>query len=80
MALCDKRRRANVIYLGLCYAATALGLSWLVIILFELIVQGFNGLSFSVFTQMTPPPGQSGGLLNESVVWASPSREWFLRR
>ncbi len=64
MTLYAKRRRRNAIYLGLCYASAAFGLSWLVIILLELIIQGFGGLSPAVFTQMTPPPGSSGGLLN----------------
>jgi phosphate transport system permease protein len=67
IALYDKRRRANAINLGLCYAATAFGLSWLVVILLELFIQGFGGLSLSVFTQMTPPPGSAGGLLNAIV-------------
>jgi phosphate transport system permease protein len=64
MALYAKRRRRNAIYLGLCYASAVFGLGWLVIILLELIIQGFGGLSPAVFTQMTPPPGSSGGLLN----------------
>ncbi len=67
MALYDKRRRANAMYLGLCYASTLFGLSWLVIILFELLMQGFGALSLSIFTQTTPPPGSTGGLLNAIV-------------
>ena len=67
MALYDKRRRANAIALGLCYASTVFGLGWLFIILLELFIQGGGGLSLSVFTQMTPPPGSSGGLLNAIV-------------
>jgi phosphate transport system permease protein len=67
MALYAKRRRANAIYLGLCYASTLFGLSWLVIILFETFIRGFGGLSLSVFTQMTPPPGSAGGLANAIV-------------
>jgi phosphate transport system permease protein len=67
MALYDKRRRANAIALGLCYASTVFGLGWLFIILLELFIQGGGGLSLSVFTQMTPPPGSSGGLLNATV-------------
>jgi phosphate transport system permease protein len=58
------RRRRNVITMGLAYAATAFGLSWLVVILGELFWQGLSGLSLAVFTEMTPPPGASGGLLN----------------
>ena len=48
----------------LSLAATAFGLGWLVLILAALLWQGFSGLSIAVFTQMTPPPGASGGLLN----------------
>jgi phosphate transport system permease protein len=50
--------------MGLAFAATAFGLSWLVLILGELLWQGFSGLSLAVFTEMTPPPGSAGGLLN----------------
>jgi len=32
-----------------------------------LLWHGFSGLSLAVFTQMTPPPGASGGLLNPIV-------------
>ncbi len=67
MALYQKRRRTNAIYIGLCYASTLFGLSWLVIILLELFMQGFGSLSLSVFTQMTPPPGSAGGLANAIV-------------
>jgi phosphate transport system permease protein len=67
MSLYHQRRRVNAIYLGLCYASTLFGLSWLVIILLELFIQGFGSLSLSVFTQMTPPPGSAGGLANAIV-------------
>ena len=59
-----RRRRRNVITMGLAFAATAFGLTWLVLILGELLWQGFSGLSLAVFTEMTPPPGAAGGLLN----------------
>ncbi len=58
------RRRTNVLFLGLSVAAAALGLLALVFILAALFWNGFAGLSLSVFTEMTPPPGSSGGLLN----------------
>jgi phosphate transport system permease protein len=67
MALYHSRRHANTIGLGLCYASAAFGLSWLIIILATLLWKGFSGLSLAVFTQMTPPPGASGGLLNAIV-------------
>src|SRR5476651_1767516 len=50
--------------MGLSFAATAFGLSWLVLILAVLLWKGFSGLSVAVFTEMTPPPGAAGGLLN----------------
>ncbi|MGE0524521.1 MAG: phosphate ABC transporter permease PstA [Variibacter sp.] len=59
-----RRRRRNAVTMGLSFAATAFGLSWLVLILAVLLWQGFSGLSLGVFTEMTPPPGSDGGLLN----------------
>ncbi len=58
---------------ALALAATAFGLGWLVLVLGALLWQGFSGLSLAVFTEMTPPPGSSGGLLNPIVgAWSSP--------
>jgi phosphate transport system permease protein len=59
-----RRRRKNVITMALSYAATGFGLTWLALILGVLFYEGFSGLSVAVFTQMTPPPGSAGGLLN----------------
>ena len=50
--------------MGLSLAATLLGLGWLVLILGVLLWEGLSGLSLAVFTEMTPPPGSEGGLLN----------------
>jgi phosphate transport system permease protein len=61
------RRRRNGIAVGLAYVATTVGLGWLVLILGALLWQGFTGLSLAVFTEMTPPPGSAGGLLNAIV-------------
>jgi phosphate transport system permease protein len=58
------RRRRNVIATVLAFAATVFGLGWLVLVLGALLWKGFSGLSVAVFTEMTPPPGSSGGLLN----------------
>jgi phosphate transport system permease protein len=58
------RRRKNSITMALSLAATAFGLGWLVMILGVLLYEGFSGLSLAVFTEMTPPPGSQGGLLN----------------
>jgi phosphate transport system permease protein len=58
------RRRRNLVAVTLAIAATAFGLIWLVLILADLLWQGFSGLNLAVFTEMTPPPGSAGGLLN----------------
>lgn len=61
------RRRRNAIAMGFSLLATAFGLGWLVVILGVLLWEGFGGLSLAVFTEMTPPPGAAGGLLNPIV-------------
>lgn len=67
MALYDTRRRRNQVAIGLAIAATLFGLAWLVLILAVLLWNGVSGLSLAVFTEMTPPPGSAGGLLNPIV-------------
>jgi len=58
------RRRNNTIVMGLCMAASTFGLAFLVLILAALLWHGLWGFTPAVFTEMTPPPGASGGLLN----------------
>ena len=65
MATVSKARRANnAVFLGLSVAAAGLGLLALAFILAALLWNGLAGLKPAVFTEMTPPPGQAGGLLN----------------
>jgi phosphate transport system permease protein len=66
-SLYTTRRRRNGVVTVAAVAATAVGLAWLAMILGVLLWQGFGGLSVRVFTEMTPPPGSSGGLLNAIV-------------
>lgn len=66
-ALYYRRRQKNRIAVTLSIGATLFGLAWLVLILAVLLWKGFSGLSLAVFTQMTPPPGSAGGLLNPIV-------------
>ena len=61
------RRRRNAIAMAFSIGATVLGLGWLVLILGDLLWEGLGGLSLQVFTEMTPPPGSDGGLLNPIV-------------
>jgi phosphate transport system permease protein len=58
------RRRRNHIATTLAIGATLFGVGWLVLILGALLWHGFAGLSLRVFTEFTPPPGSTGGLLN----------------
>jgi phosphate transport system permease protein len=63
-SLYGRRRRRNVIMIALAWGAALLGLTWLALILASLLWNGAGGLSLKVFTDMTPPPGADGGLLN----------------
>ena len=67
MDLYARRRHRNTIVLVLSIGATVVGLGWLVMILGTLVYEGISGLSLAVFTEMTPPPGSDGGLLNPIV-------------
>ena len=58
------RRWRSHLATALSIGAAGFGLTWLVLILLVLVVKGVGGLSPSVFTEMTPPPGGAGGLLN----------------
>jgi phosphate transport system permease protein len=62
-----RRRRGNHVATALSIGAAVFGLTWLLLILTVLVVKGVGGLSPSVFTEMTPPPGGVGGLLNPIV-------------
>jgi phosphate transport system permease protein len=62
-----KRRRRNGLMMILAYAAALFGVGWLVLILGVLLWEGLSGVSLQVFTEMTPPPGGAGGLLNPIV-------------
>ena len=59
-----RRKLADVVAWLFATAATGFGLVWLVWILWTTLAEGAPALSPALFTQMTPPPGASGGLLN----------------
>ena len=59
-----RRKLVDILALLFAGAATLLGLVWLIWILWTTARQGVAALSPALFTQMTPPPGESGGLLN----------------
>jgi phosphate transport system permease protein len=64
MAIPARRRAADVLAFTFASLATAFGLLWLFWILWTTLSQGAAALTPALFTQMTPPPGSSGGLLN----------------
>jgi phosphate transport system permease protein len=65
LAMHRKRQRVNIVALTLSLAAMAFGVFWLIWILYETVVRGIGGISWQLFTEMTPPPqAESGGLAN----------------
>ena len=59
-----RRRRMNSVMMTVSTIALAFGLFWLLWIIGVLLWEGAGALRLSLFTQMTPPPGQDGGLAN----------------
>jgi phosphate transport system permease protein len=60
-----RRKLVNAVALTLSLSAMAFGLFWLIWILFETVRLGIGGLTWSIFTEMTPPPqAETGGLSN----------------
>jgi phosphate transport system permease protein len=64
MDLYRRRRATNYAALTIAMGAAAFGLFWLIAILWTLIYNGVSGINLALFTEMTPPPGSAGGLLN----------------
>ncbi|HUV98969.1 MAG TPA: phosphate ABC transporter permease PstA [Gallionella sp.] len=62
--LYTRRRIANAFGLTVSVLAMLFGLFWLCWILYTLILRGLPSLTPDIFMKMTPPPGDSGGLLN----------------
>ena len=64
MEIYARRRLVNAVSLTVAMAAAFFGLFWLIAILWTLFYNGFSAINLSIFTEMTPPPGNTGGLLN----------------
>ena len=65
MNLLARRKLTNRVALTLSLSAMAFGLFWLAWILWTVLQLGISGLSLTLFTEMTPPPGANvGGLAN----------------
>jgi phosphate transport system permease protein len=59
-----RRRITNGFFIALSVCAAIFGMIWLAFILGALLKEGFSALSPTLFTEITPPPGSQGGLLN----------------
>jgi phosphate transport system permease protein len=64
MQIYTRRRAVNYLVVGLSLAATAFGLLFLALVLWTLLFNGISAIKPTLFTQTTPPPGSSGGLIN----------------
>ena len=58
------RRAKNLVTQALAVLATVFGLFWLVWILWTTVTRGLGSFNLALFTEMTPPPGDAGGMLN----------------
>lgn len=58
------RKFKNVVALTLSVAAAVFGLMWLIWIMWTTITKGMASLNTDLFTMMTPPPNEPGGLAN----------------
>jgi phosphate transport system permease protein len=67
MNLYKRRVWTNRFNLFMSLLATGFGLFWLAWILWTLFAAGLSSVRPEVFTSMTPPPGNAGGLLNAIV-------------
>ena len=67
MQLYARRLLVHRVVMALSIAATVFGLLWLFLVLGSLLHDGIGAIRPSLFTEMTPPPGSSGGLLNAIV-------------
>jgi phosphate transport system permease protein len=62
-----RRKLANVLSQAGSIAAAGIGLGALVLIMWTLLYNGIRSIDLALFTEMTPPPGSAGGLLNAIV-------------
>ena len=58
------RRLRNRAFVVLSTLAALIGIGWLALILSTLLINGVAAISPSLFLEMTPPPGEMGGLAN----------------
>jgi len=62
-----RRKLINVLSQAGSIAAAGIGLGALVLIVWTLLYNGIRSIDLAMFTEMTPPPGSAGGMLNAIV-------------
>jgi phosphate transport system permease protein len=62
-----RRKLTNILTQTLSIGAAGIGLGALVLIVWTLFYNGIASINLAIFTEMTPPPGSAGGLLNAIV-------------
>jgi len=67
MTIVQRRKWINRLALLMSLVAMSFGIFCLAWILFDVLRLGIDGISLSLFTKMTPAPGDDGGLLNAIV-------------
>ncbi len=67
LSLGQRRHRVNFVVKAACIAATLIAVLFLLSILATLLWRGLAGMSATVFTTSTLPPGSHGGLLNAII-------------
>ena len=63
-----RRKLTNTLMLFFAAVAIVVGLFWLAWIMWTLFSKGLAALSPSLFTQITPPAGETGGGLSNAIV------------
>ena len=63
-----KRLFRHRVGIALSVMAMAIGIAFLMWILFTLLLKGFGALNIDMFTQSTPAPGSEGGGLINAIV------------
>lgn len=61
------RRLRNQVFVVLSLAAAAIGIGWLALILATLLFNGISAINPAIFLEITPPPGEAGGLYNAMI-------------
>lgn len=67
MDLYARRKLINNFNMTISVITTAIGVAFLGWILIVLIIKGVGAINWTLFTEMTPPPGSAGGLANALV-------------